>query len=226
MDIKDIVKTDGKEVSEWIADLIDCYGNSFQWAITGQTCISRGITISSPRYMLTHAIFPSINDKDKAYQLAGRVSGNMKLWDNYIKPKVFCSKRFGETIKSMEEKAIQLIPKAQTIEQVNITHNLYKKIGNNKTTTYKYDYDNIHSISQWFDGMNVNPNECKPSECKAIFKQNSSGFWCHYDNVRRVFGDAPPGGRGRNSQQENKWVLVYKNEETHDFIFNKATYFS
>ncbi len=59
-------------------------------AITGNICISRGITISSDKMLITHGILPPIiNDGSTAYQLAGRLCGNFKNLPNFRVPTIF-----------------------------------------------------------------------------------------------------------------------------------------
>jgi len=72
-------------------------------AITGNICISRGITINSENMLISHAIFPTkINNESTSYQLAGRICGNIKKFKNYKKPTIFCSSHFRDTILKME----------------------------------------------------------------------------------------------------------------------------
>jgi hypothetical protein len=72
-------------------------------AITGNICISRGITINSENMLISHAIFPTkINNESTSYQLAGRICGNIKKFKNYKKPTIFCSSHFRDTIIKME----------------------------------------------------------------------------------------------------------------------------
>jgi hypothetical protein len=79
------------------------------FAITGYQCISRGISISSKHFMLTHSIMPhKISNKSELSQIAGRMKGNQKSWKNYHKPKIFCTRDFDKVAKDMEAKTIKL----------------------------------------------------------------------------------------------------------------------
>ena len=81
----------------------------YPFAITGLYCISRGISISSNNFMLTHGIMPfNIRNKSEASQIAGRMKGNHKHWANYKKPIIFCTKKFDNIAKEMEKKTISL----------------------------------------------------------------------------------------------------------------------
>ncbi len=51
----------------------------FPLAITGYFCISRGITISSQNFQISHAIMPaSMRNKNEISQISGRIKGNQK----------------------------------------------------------------------------------------------------------------------------------------------------
>lgn len=58
--------------------------NEEKIAITGHYCIMRGITLNSPKMLLTHAIIsPKFKNPDNIYQLVGRMFGNIKKFDIY-----------------------------------------------------------------------------------------------------------------------------------------------
>ena len=76
-------------------------------AITGNMCISRGITISSQKMMITHAILPpDISDKCNAYQLAGRLCGNIRHFENYRQTVVFMTDQIKKNLFKMEQRAM------------------------------------------------------------------------------------------------------------------------
>jgi len=96
-------------------------------AITGNLCISRGITINSDKMLITHAIFPTkINNLSNSYQLAGRICGNIKKFKNYKKPTVFCSSKFKNEIIIMENRAKNLAEKAFEKENPKVGPDDYK----------------------------------------------------------------------------------------------------
>jgi hypothetical protein len=66
----------------------------FPVVITGYICIGRGITINSNDFILDYAILSHYSDKNEASQLAGRMKGNMKGFDNYRRPVVFTTDSF------------------------------------------------------------------------------------------------------------------------------------
>lgn len=96
--------------ADWVAKLYEKYElNNAKFAITGNLCIERGITISSQRMMITHAVLPpNIISTPDAYQLSGRLCGNFKQFTNYIIPVVFCTKMFQKKVLECERKAMNI----------------------------------------------------------------------------------------------------------------------
>lgn len=107
--IDEIIDT-SSEVSKWLAELyMEFVPSSTPFALTGKLCLGRGITLSSPDLIFTHAIFPPVlTGRSSSYQLAGRMSGNMKRWEGYRPPVIYCTVKFYECIVAMEEAAIKL----------------------------------------------------------------------------------------------------------------------
>lgn len=107
--IDEIIDT-SSEVSKWLAQLyIEYVPKSTPFALTGKLCLGRGITLSSPDLIFTHAIFPPVlTGRSSSYQLAGRMSGNMKKWKGYKPPIIYCTLKFYECIIAMEEAAIKI----------------------------------------------------------------------------------------------------------------------
>ena len=90
-----------------IYEELGLYNHPF--AITGHYCIARGITISSPEFMLTHGIMPfKCSSKSESSQIAGRLKGNQKHWENYNPPIVFTTKQFDKIASEVEEKTKRL----------------------------------------------------------------------------------------------------------------------
>ena len=74
-------------------------------AITGYLCISRGITISSPNFQITHAIMPAgMKNHQEISQIAGRIKGNQKLWNSYKKPKIYVTNKLFLIASTIESK--------------------------------------------------------------------------------------------------------------------------
>lgn len=93
-------------------------------AITGNLCVSRGITISSENMIITHAILPtkiSNSNSCNMYQLAGRICGNIKKFKNYKNPTIFCTENFKKIVSKCETQAINLAEKAFQLNNNIIT---------------------------------------------------------------------------------------------------------
>ena len=115
------------ESNETLADLLGNYyinNNLYlkKIAITGNLCVSRGITINSDKMLISHAIFPTkINKHSNSYQLAGRICGNIKKFKNYKKPTIFCSNKFKNIIINMENRAKNISEKAFALQKQSVS---------------------------------------------------------------------------------------------------------
>ena len=101
----------------------------YPFAITGYQCISRGISISSNEFMLSHSIMPlKMYNKSELSQIAGRMKGNQKGWSNYKVPKVYCSIKFNKLAKQLEEKTIKLAKIAFEEDWETVTLEKFKMV--------------------------------------------------------------------------------------------------
>lgn len=150
------------------------------FVITGHMCISRGITINTPMFRLTHAIMPNIiSNNDDMSQIAGRMKGNMKGWDNYENtiPTIFCTQVFDNIVSKMEE------------DVKNIAVNVYK---NNKTTVRSKIFEKINSINielkkykKFEDAKNNFMKDTGAKKCnKPSKKRLKNGFYaCTFSGI-------------------------------------------
>lgn len=124
------------EVSKWLAQVyIDYIPSSTPFALTGKLCLGRGITISSPELIFTHSIFPPVlAGRSSNYQLAGRMSGNMKKWEGYQKPIIYCTSKFYDCIVLMEEASIKL---TESSSVATLESYIEARGGNKKMNTQK-----------------------------------------------------------------------------------------
>lgn len=102
--------------------------NAYPIAITGYLCISRGITINSEAFLLTHGIIPyDMSDKiAECSQLCGRLKGNIKNFLNYKKPKVYCTNQIDNISTVMENLAIEIAKKG-VFNKDSIPHEILNK---------------------------------------------------------------------------------------------------
>lgn len=61
--------------------------SDYPFAITGNICIGRGISIMSSSFIMDYAILSHYCNKNEASQLAGRMKGNIKQFPNYKEKK-------------------------------------------------------------------------------------------------------------------------------------------
>jgi hypothetical protein len=114
--------------------------NQYPFVITGHQCISRGISISSNKFMLSHSIMPlSIKNKSELSQIAGRMKGNQKGWSNYKVPKIFCSNKFNKSANEVEEKTKKLAEIAFEENWETVTLDKFKMV---EKDYYYYQYEN------------------------------------------------------------------------------------
>lgn len=103
------------EISRWLGHYYSKNDGQNKWkfAITGNVCISRGISLQSPECYITHAIFGPACSRSNAgkYQIYARVCGNVEKFPGYIKhgpSKVITHRRAFKKICKMENLAVNL----------------------------------------------------------------------------------------------------------------------
>ena len=130
------------EVSEWISKwYIENNINNKKIAITGNLCISRGITISSKICQITHMIFgcsSTIRDND---QLLSRLCGYCYTVDKV--PIVVCDKSVWRDVSKYQEVIIKLTKKAMTDNDRILTDEdlnmIIQDIDENKRIPYMFE---------------------------------------------------------------------------------------
>lgn len=126
------------QASEWIADIYEALGlASFPFAITGNLCIGRGTTLSSPKMFVNRGILPPKGPKSRSskelslarmYQLAGRITGNTMEFAGWEPPMVFCTPMFDECIRTMETRAKRLSEVAYDSGNTAVNPKIYENI--------------------------------------------------------------------------------------------------
>ena len=119
------------ELSRWLERYYIRNNGKERWkfAITGNVCISRGISIQSPGCMITHAIFGPKCSRSQTgrYQMFARVCGNIKHFPGYLEmgpPKIFCEKDMFNQCCKMEQQAIYLAELSQKNKEKYVVVNI------------------------------------------------------------------------------------------------------
>jgi hypothetical protein len=120
-----------KDMSSWLSAFYRQQNlKEGKFAITGNFCIGRGITIQSKDLLITHSIFsPDFKNKCVAYQSI-RICGMYKKIEGHQSPVVYCSKKFKKAMLGMEHAAknlaIQAFEKGNTEVTLCDFNDLYK----------------------------------------------------------------------------------------------------
>jgi hypothetical protein len=76
---------------------------AYPFAITGHTCLSRGITFQNELFLFDYGIIPNISNSATAYQTACRMNGNIRQFHGYKAPTVFLCSRMKDKIIQNEQ---------------------------------------------------------------------------------------------------------------------------
>ncbi len=77
------------------------------FAITGHSCVSRGITFQSYQFRFTHGVIPPITEASTAYQVTARLFGNIGD-ETYVPPTIYTTPSMISKIKKQESCAIHI----------------------------------------------------------------------------------------------------------------------
>ena len=216
--------------------------NSFPFAITGNVCISRGISIMSENFMLDYGILSICSNQQEASQNSGRLKGNIKGWSSYKPPVVFTTERFNSVAEEWETKSRGLAELAFKLDlegkSTVITKTEFKTLGGN----YRYE---IHpeeftsfakaiaflKTSEVREKMKAKPNGSKKGACH----QTSGGYWftskltdksVAKDNDRIMRSDLSSIGAGSciSSTKKGSRFLIIPFYETPETPPNKEKY--
>jgi len=107
--IKVVLKMSSDATDELSETLAKIYADNnlsrFPFAVTGQLCLGRGITIQSPGFMFNYGIIPYLKDFDAIYQCLARILGNTKEFPGFEKPTIYCSRRTNVVCKHLARTA-------------------------------------------------------------------------------------------------------------------------
>ena len=105
--------SDDVELSEAIRILYyDHQLDSAPFAVTGNMCISRGITFASKKdhfeFLFTDGVISDIGSAEEIYQMVARCLGNFREFDSFVKPNLYMTERVASKIANQEHLAIEL----------------------------------------------------------------------------------------------------------------------
>jgi hypothetical protein len=177
------------ELSSWLPKIFKEYNlENNKFAITGHLSIGRGITISSPKLMITDAIIPDkIIDKSNLYQLAGRICGNSKKWDNYKPIRVFAIKQILDIVINEQNKIINYVENAYKYGHETICHNSLnlKDDGNKYGIPIKITYYNYKKFFKKYKELKGDRHQLlKPDirKLNRILKNHITKKLCEVEN--------------------------------------------
>lgn len=78
------------------------------FAVTGQMCLSRGITFQSAEFMFDYGVLPDLRDPATAYQCLARLLGNIRGFPGFKAPTVFMSDVMKSITIAQEKIAIKI----------------------------------------------------------------------------------------------------------------------
>lgn len=167
------------ELNTMLIHYINIYNlNIYPIVITGNICISRGITIMSEEFMIDYAILSQCNNKCEASQLAGRTKGNIKHYRNYKIPVVYTTNNFNNVAIKWERQSRNLaklaFEKEQIGEETIINKNEMKTCGEDyKYIIYDKYFNSYDSAKRFLNtvkrsmGPNISFKETKKSVIHA-----------------------------------------------------------
>lgn len=161
---------DKLELSEKLPLIMEYYKlDNQRVGLTGKQCLGRGITIQSPYFMITDAIFDykKIPNYCNMYQLFGRLNGNFLKWDNYTKINIFCSEKLKTTMLAMEDISCNFYYKYKDNNDMHLEN--YKKMLCEKLIIHK---NNEFDFSiEFFRSNNGDLNQLK-NDIKLFIREN------------------------------------------------------
>jgi hypothetical protein len=158
----------------------------FPFAITGHTCLSRGITFQNELFMFDFGIIPKICNAATAYQTSCRMNGNIRKYSGYKAPTVFMCSRMQDKVIQNEEiaKNIARICHEEGLEDVgqedfdkaagvSVSEDPQKRRKISKTEEHKWDID-----ERDFETIDEANAFLKENNCngKYTFNRDVNGF--------------------------------------------------
>jgi hypothetical protein len=157
------IDTNGKELSKILADLYINKLHEKPFVITGSLCISRGVSLSSPDMLITHAILsPCYNNINNLAQSGGRINNNLKQCKNWRRPIVYCTKKVKSSICLSETRASDLAIKAFKFDKDTVSMDDYR-IANKAWSVKSVEVNTLYDVKEFLNnkvGKNNRFNLC------------------------------------------------------------------
>ena len=212
------------------------------FAITGNVCISRGISIMSKSFVLDYGILSICDNKQEASQNSGRLKGNIKNWSSYKQPTVFTTKKFNDIAEEWESKSRGLAELAFKLDSVGKSTVINKT--EFKTLGEDYDYiihpEEFTSFAKAIAFLKTQEIKTKMKAKPAASKkgachQTPGGYWVTSkltmisdvkDEDRKMRSDLVNIGAGSciSSTDKGSRFLIVPFYETSDAAPNKEKY--
>ena len=179
-----------QELNKQIMKMYADYGlQKFAVAITGNICVSRGISIMSEEFIFDYGILSTYKNKAEASQSAGRLKGNIKGWANYKPPMVFTTEKFNAAATSVEDATRRLANLAFDRQEAGETTVITKSEYNNdeeRTDSCEYIihpvlFDNMKALKDFLAQPSVyekmgNTKPSRPHGIKKALREQCGGY--------------------------------------------------
>jgi len=216
--------------------------DSFPFAITGNVCISRGISIMSENFMLDYGILSTCSNQQEASQNSGRLKGNIKGWRSYKPPVVFTTARFNDVAEEWESKSRGLAELAFKLDAEGkstvITKTEFKTLG--EDYGYEIEDEDFTSFAKAIAFLKTSDVKTKmkakpASSKKGACHQTPGGYWVTSkltatsdlkDEDRKMRSDLANVGAGTciSSTDKGSRFLIVPFYETPETAPNKEKY--
>lgn len=169
-----------KQLSSLLIELYNKY-NVNQWpcVITGNACISRGISILNPKFMLDFAILSETRNKAETSQKAGRVKGNIKDWPGYKPIKVYTTSKFDKIASEYELTSRTIATEAfkkmdPFTDTCKMSYNYVKNIpANSKYETATKEFSTLDEANRFLKANKFNRRNVKYDDDGFILSSSS-----------------------------------------------------
>jgi hypothetical protein len=222
--------------------------DSSPFAITGNICISRGISImsepseESEGFMLDYGILSICSNQQEASQNSGRLKGNIKGWGSYKPPVVFTTTRFNDVAEEWESKSRGLAELAFKLDAEGkstvITKTEFKTLGEGYGyTIHDEEFASFAKAIAFLKKSEVKERmKAKPiASKKGACHQTPGGYWVTSkltlksgmrDEDRKMRSDLANIGAGTSisSTEKGSRFLIVPFYDTQDTPPNKEKY--